>query len=120
MMKKYLLASFPAIAFSALAIPALAEIIVEVAPPPPRVEVAPPPRNGYFWVPGHWDWMNDHHVWIAGEWQVERKGYYYREHHWVQRDGRWYLEPGRWILRDRDDDRVPDNQDRYPNDPYRH
>jgi len=45
--------------------PAAAQAVfqVQVAPPPPRVEVVPAPRRGQVWVPGYWDWRGHRHVW---------------------------------------------------------
>ena len=71
-------------------------IIVEVAPPPPRVEVVPAPRAGYVWAPGYWGWRGHRHVWFNGYWIRERRGHHWQPHHWVEREGRWHFEEGRW------------------------
>jgi hypothetical protein len=102
---------------AAAPLPALAaDIYVRTAPPPPREERVPEARRGYVWTPGYWNWRGNKHVWTKGTWVRERKGYVYRPHEWVERDGRWNLRRGRW---DRDGDGVPDNRDRYPNNPNR-
>ncbi|WP_237732100.1 YXWGXW repeat-containing protein [Achromobacter xylosoxidans] len=49
------------LSLGALSVPGVARagvaISIDVAPPPPRVEVLPPPRVGYVWAPGHWEWV---------------------------------------------------------------
>ena len=74
-------------------------VFVDIAPPPPRVEVVPAPRVGYVWAPGYWDWRGHRHIWVRGHWIRERRGYAYYPHRWVERDGRWALERGRWDRR---------------------
>src|SRR5690242_8182655 len=106
MIKKILVATMIAASFGGISTSASADvdIYVQIAPPAPRYEVVPPPRRGYVWVPGHWDWRNQRHVWIGGVWVAERPGYRYNQPSWVQRDGRWGLERGRWVRGDRDRD----------------
>lgn len=99
------------------AVPAQAQIYVQAAPPPPRVEVVPPPRRGMVWSPGHWEWRNNRHVWVKGVWLRERPGYRYREPQWVDSGGRWEMRRGGW---DRDGDGVPNRHDRRPNNPNRY
>jgi hypothetical protein len=96
MRKKILVA---ALALGAIAVPIVSEaraIIVEIAPPAPRVEVVPAARAGYIWAPGYWDWRGRRHVWVGGSWQRERRGYHWAPHNWVQRDNRWEFERGGW------------------------
>jgi len=88
-----------ALALGAIAVPIVSEaraIIVEIAPPAPRVEVVPAARAGYIWAPGYWDWRGRRHVWVGGSWQRERRGYHWAPHNWVQRDNRWEFERGGW------------------------
>jgi WXXGXW repeat (2 copies) len=88
-----------ALALGAIAVPIVSEartIIVEVAPPAPRVEVVPAARVGYVWAPGYWRWNGHKHVWANGSWARERHGYHYAPHNWVERDGRWHFEEGGW------------------------
>lgn len=89
-----------ALALGAIAVPVASEarvyLDVEVAPPPPRVEVVPAPRVGYVWAPGYWNWNGRRHVWVGGSWQRERRGYHWAPHNWVQRDGRWHFDRGHW------------------------
>jgi hypothetical protein len=120
-MKKILLAGVMAATMSSIAVPAAAAVYVQVAPPAPRAEVVPEPRRGYSWAPGYWDWRGKRHVWVAGHWVRERRGYAYAEPRWVERDGRWYMERRGWqrASRDRDGDGVPNRFDSRPNNPNR-
>ncbi|GGC71548.1 YXWGXW repeat-containing protein [Undibacterium terreum] len=132
MFKKLLFAAMLASSLGAVTAPASADIVVRVAPPPLRGEPVPEPRRGFIWVPGHWDWRGNHHVWAQGTWIRERPGYMYYEPRWTERDGRWHYEQGRWnrgdrdhdgipnrVDRDRDGDGVPNRVDRRPDDPNR-
>ena len=87
-----------ALALGAISVPVVSEArtVVEVAPPPARVEVVPAPRRGYVWAPGYWDWRGRRHVWHSGYWVRERRGYHWAPHRWVDRGGRWEFENGRW------------------------
>lgn len=87
------------------------------APPPPRREAIPHQQRGKAWVPGHWEWRGNQHVWLHGHWIKARAGHHYRAPRWVERDGRWNMRPGGW---DRDGDGVPNRQDRRPNNPNRY
>ena len=90
------------IALGALALPAAAQvrgtIVLDVAPPAPRVEVVPAPRVGYAWAPGYWRWDEPRrtHVWVEGRYIEQRPGYRWSADRWVARDRRYYYEPGRW------------------------
>ena len=141
-MKKTLIAALLASSLAAFAVPAAAEIYVNIAPPAPRYEVVPAPRAGYVWAPGYWDWRGNRHVWIRGHWERERHGYYWHPNRWIERDGHWVLEKGRWDRerfadnrggrgdrdrdgvpnrydRDKDGDGVPNRYDSNPNNPRR-
>jgi len=89
-----------ALAFGAVALPVASDarvyLDVEVAPPPPRVEVVPAARVGYVWAPGYWNWNGHRHVWVGGRYVHARHGYHWAPHTWVQRDGRWHFEEGGW------------------------
>ena len=90
-----------ALAFGALAAPVASDaktyVTIDVAPPPPRVEVIPAPRVGYVWAPGYWNWSGHRHVWVNGRYVKGRHGYHYAPNTWVQRDGRWHMETGGWV-----------------------
>ncbi len=92
---------------------------INVAPPPPRVEMVPAPRRGYVWTPGYWNWNGRRHVWVGGNWVRARRGYVYAQPQWMERDGHWVLRRGGWGRGDRDHDGVPNSVDRHPNDPRR-
>ena len=127
--KKTLLALLFASAFGAISVPAQAQIIVHVAPPPERYEVVPGPRRGYVWEAGHWEWNGRRHIWVAGHWERVRVGYRHVGPRWVERDGRWEYHARRWDRdrdgipdrrdRDRDGDGVPNRYDRSPDNPRR-
>jgi len=96
MRKKILVA---ALALGAISVPIVSEartVIVEVAPPPARVEVVPAARVGYVWAPGYWNWNGHRHVWVGGRWVGERHGYHWEAHHWDEREGRWHFHEGGW------------------------
>jgi hypothetical protein len=96
MRKKILVA---ALALGAISVPIVSEartVIVEVAPPPARVEVVPAARVGYVWAPGYWNWNGHRHVWVAGRWVGERHGWHWEAHHWEEREGRWHFHEGGW------------------------
>jgi len=119
MIRKILLATLVAASFASVAIPAAAQVVVRIAPPPPRAEVAPQPRRGHLWVAGHWDWRNRNHQWVKGHWIRERRGYQYSQPSWMERDGRWHMQRGAWRRGDRDGDGVPNRQDRAPDNSNR-
>lgn len=89
-----------ALAFGAIAVPVASDarvyVDIDVAPPPPRVEVVPAARVGYVWAPGYWNWNGHHHVWMGGRWMGERRGYHYAPNEWVQRNGHWHFNQGGW------------------------
>ena len=73
---------------------------IEIAPPPPRVEVLPAPRPGHIWTPGYWAWDHGRHVWIEGRWIEVRRGQLWVPERWVEyrdpRGAHWHFEPGHW------------------------
>jgi len=72
------------------------DIIINVPPPAPRIEVVPPPRVGYIWIDGYWGWDGYRHVWVPGRWLKERPGYAWIREHWERRGDRYYFISGRW------------------------
>ena len=116
-LNKALIGVIFASSLGATAIPAQAEIIVSVAPPPARYERAPQHmRRGYTWEEGHWRWNGRRHVWMAGHWERNRHGHVYNPPRWEERDGRWAYQSRRW---DRDGDGVPNHRDSRPNNQNR-
>jgi len=81
-------------------VPALARagiaIDIDVAPPPPRVEVVPAPRVGYVWAPGYWEYRGHEHVWVAGRYVHERRGYHWVPDRWEQHGPHWRRVEGHW------------------------
>lgn len=134
MFRKTLLVATLSIALGSFGAPVLADIVIRIAPPPPRSEPMPEPRRGYIWAPGHWDWQGSRYVWVRGDWIPARAGYQYAPTRWYERDGRWVQERGRWnrgqgdrdrdgipnkMDRDRDGDGVSNRRDDRPNNPNR-
>jgi hypothetical protein len=70
---------------------------VYVAPAP--VVVYEPVHATRAWVPGHWEWQGNGHVWVPAHYAAPRHVY---------------------ASRDRDHDGVPDRFDRAPYNPYRY
>jgi hypothetical protein len=69
---------------------------VDVAPPPPRVEVIPHERHGYVWAPGYWNYTGHHHVWVNGRYIHEHHGHHWVADAWEDRNGRWHFVAGHW------------------------
>ena len=74
---------------------------VRIAPPATRVEVVPArPSPHHFWVHGYWAWSGHSHVWVPGRYEVERRGYGYREPRWEGNpNGHWRYHQGGWYRR---------------------
>ncbi len=74
------------------------EVQVNVAPPPPRVEVrtvAPSPNH--IWINGHWAWRYGQHTWIPGHWaEPPNQGMVYEPARWTNVGGRWTFLEGHW------------------------
>ena len=76
------------------------EVVVDVAPPAPYVEVVPAmPFVGALWIGGYWGWAGGRHHWYPGHWEHPRAGYTWRAHAWVNEGGRWHLHGGGWVRR---------------------
>ena len=78
-----------------------APLIVETAPPPPKVEqVSKDPGSPCEWLDGRWEWVDQSWAWTPGAWVLAPAGCHYAspEALWVPATGRgllFYL-PGRW------------------------
>ncbi len=49
--------------------PTQKSVVVEQAPPAPRLEVVPlSPGPRYVWVPGYWSYRYGHWYWVGGTW----------------------------------------------------
>src|SRR5262249_24371025 len=53
-----------------------ADVYVETAPPPPRVDYYDT-RPGYVWIGGRWNWYGGQWQWAPGRYERERVGYDY-------------------------------------------
>lgn len=71
---------------------------VEVAPPPPQVEVIPvAPGPAYVWIGGFWRWQVNRHVWIGGRWALPpRGGYRWAPGGWDRHGRGWRWRDGHW------------------------
>ena len=75
---------------------AVARVVIEIAPPAPRVEVIPVMHAGYTWAPGYWNWQHNQHVWVNGHSMRERKGYDWAPDRWNQVSNGHEFERGHW------------------------
>jgi hypothetical protein len=75
---------------------AASEIISDVPPPAPRVEVAPAARDGFVWSAGYWDWGGHSYYWVPGSWVVQRRGAHYVANQWQQTGTQWHFLRGHW------------------------
>jgi hypothetical protein len=71
------------------------DIVVDVPPPAPRIEIEQAPRDGYVWSPGYWEWNGRFYKWIAGTFITERRGRWVADH-WDPAGSRWHYVPGHW------------------------
>jgi len=73
-------------------------VYVDIAPPPPRVEVvASVPGPRYVWIAGRWNWHSREYVWVPGSWAMIEPGF--REWvpgRWAHDRNGWYWIDGRW------------------------
>jgi hypothetical protein len=65
------------VAAGAVAVPAFAQVSVNInlGPPAPLYEVRPVIAPGYTWAPGYWTLNGDRHIWVRGRTIVQREGY---------------------------------------------
>ena len=71
-------------------------VIIEIAPPPDRVEVVPVQRRGYTWAPGYWRWQRGQHVWVGGHTMRMRTGYAWTPDRWNDVGNRHEFKTGHW------------------------
>ena len=86
------------VAAGAVAVPALAQVSVNInlGPPAPLYEVRPVIAPGYTWAPGYWTLNGDRHIWVRGRTIVQREGYRWAPDHWEQRNNIYVRQPGYW------------------------
>ena len=74
-----------------------AEVVVNEAPPPERVEVVTvAPSPNHIWVRGYWSWSGRGWVWVPGRWEHRRAGHEWTPGHWQRRAHGWVWVPGHW------------------------
>ena len=71
-------------------------VFINTEPPAPRYEAIPAPRTGQVWVPGFWNWENNRHVWVAGQWETQRSGYQSQRSEGARDNNGWRLNRGGW------------------------
>ncbi len=71
---------------------------IQVAPPPPPVEVVGvAPAPGFVWIEGHHTWEGRAYVWVPGRWEQppsaharwQRGRWRHNAHGWFWVEGRW-------------------------------
>lgn len=72
----------------------------ETAPPPPRAERVAY-RQGYVWVPGHWERSRAGWRWSPGYYERERRDHVYVHGRWERRGRSHVWVDGRWEPRGR-------------------
>jgi hypothetical protein len=74
------------------------QVVVDVPPPAPYVEVVPAvPFAGAVWIGGYWGWHGGRHQWVPGRWDHPRPGYQWRASAWENHGGRWHFHGGGWV-----------------------
>jgi hypothetical protein len=75
-------------------------VVVRQEPPAPRMEVeGTAPSEADVWVPGHWDYSDNHWVWAPGHWeQRPRVNAVWVPGHWDKNptEKGWVWTPGYW------------------------
>ncbi len=70
-------------------------LVVDSAPPPPRIENVPY-RDGYVWALGHWAWNGHSWAWVDGNYVVEQRHAHWIPDGWEQSGTQWRYIPGHW------------------------
>ncbi len=88
-----------AVLASAAALPARAQVTINigVAPPPVRYEPVPVLAPAQVWAPGYWAWNGDRYIWVHGRAIAKREGYRWAPDHWVQSSRGYTRQPGYWV-----------------------
>lgn len=102
-----------------ISMPASAHTSVGVQIDAPVYQYTPPPQP--VWVPGHWEWQGNRHVWVHGQYIHGGQYIHHGGGRWVHRRADRDRDgiPDRYD-RDLDNDGVPNWHDRAPNNRYRH
>jgi hypothetical protein len=72
-------------------------VIVDVAPPAPRVEDMPAARDGYVWASGYWTWNGSSYEWVPGRYVPALAGYRYVAPRWESLDGGYVMRGEQWV-----------------------
>jgi hypothetical protein len=73
------------------------QVLIQVAPPPPQVEViGVAPYVGHIWLGGAWFWEGGRHIWHPGHWEAPRPGHVWVPHHWEHDGQSWHFREGYW------------------------
>jgi len=91
-----------------------AGIDVGFGPPELQAEVTvQSPGEGYYWVPGYYDWQGGNYVWVAGSWQrPPRDGEIWVAPRYERSGSRYRYYRGHWRGDRRDHDRRDRDRDR--------
>jgi hypothetical protein len=66
-------------------------------PPPVEVETQPPaPDTADVWIPGAWEWHENHWVWEPGRWVSANPGHEWVPGHWERMDQGYTWIDGHW------------------------
>lgn len=91
------------IGFCGTAVPADAQIYVNIRPPRPKVVVThrPPRPAGAIWIEDDWRVNSGRYEYYGGRWEAPpRRGMTWRPGHWKNTPRRGYVwVPGRWVAR---------------------
>jgi hypothetical protein len=97
---RWILIAALALAAPSTALAQPAEIEIATPPPPVQVEVRPvAPSAAHIWIAGHWIWapMQRQYVWNPGHWLLPpQTGMIWTPATWVQFNGFWRFVPGHW------------------------
>jgi hypothetical protein len=73
-------------------------LVVKEQPPAPKYAVVGLPREGRFWLSGHWNRVNDRWIWVEGRWERPlHPSALWEPGYWAWRPHGWTWRPGRWV-----------------------
>jgi hypothetical protein len=79
------------------AAPAEVRVLVDVAPPAPKVSAPPAAKVGYVWSSGYWNWNGSAYVWTEGSWvAVAEPTKTWIPPTWTKVNNQWYFTAGHW------------------------
>ena len=71
------------------------QLLVDSAPPPPRIENVPH-RDGFIWASGHWEWHGHSWAWVDGSYLYEQRHATWIPDGWEPHGTQWQYVPGHW------------------------